>query len=442
LSEFLIIEIARTSLIIIGTTFFAFVCIKRRDLVSWLPAYIAASLSEIFRLISQVDYDTYYLISLSFSTLTLLFMIIAISHEYYTTFYKKSKLQIIPILQLSAIQLMISIGLQVIIGILLVTAFFLILRITLKKRTPTHAFFCFILVCGILNMIALALRDAGIEGAEDFYQFSSIVMGTNLFLTGLVALIEERLVNSENKYRAAYNRAEFYKDLFVHDINNILQNLQFSLEIISQNIVDFENKESLEELIMIAKGEVSRGAELGLNVKKLSDLEIGAIKRKPVELYNALEQAIKYIKTQFLEEVIKINIDSKQEKVFVDANMLLEDLFKIILNNAVKYNDNPIKEIKIKITKQVKDFGSNIKIEFIDNGVGIPDIMKKSVFQPVYQKNRNFKRIGLGLLLVNEILRNISGKVWVEDKVQGDHTKGSNISILLPEAIGLLEIKR
>ena len=442
MSEFLIIEIARTSLIIIGTTFFAFVCIKRRDLVSWLPAYIAASLSEIFRLISQVDYDTYYLISLSFSTLTLLFMIIAISHEYYTTFYKKSKLQIIPILQLSAIQLMISIGLQVIIGILLVTAFFLILRITLKKRTPTHAFFCFILVCGILNMIALALRDAGIEGAEDFYQFSSIVMGTNLFLTGLVALIEERLVNSENKYRAAYNRAEFYKDLFVHDINNILQNLQFSLEIISQNIVDFENKESLEELIMIAKGEVSRGAELGLNVKKLSDLEIGAIKRKPVELYNALEQAIKYIKTQFLEEVIKINIDSKQEKVFVDANMLLEDLFKIILNNAVKYNDNPIKEIKIKITKQVKDFGSNIKIEFIDNGVGIPDIMKKSVFQPVYQKNRNFKRIGLGLLLVNEILRNISGKVWVEDKVQGDHTKGSNISILLPEAIGLLEIKR
>lgn len=442
MSEFFIIELSRTSMAILGTLIFAFVCLKRRDLITWLFAYIAGALSEIFRLISLEDYDIPYLIGLGFSTLTLLLIIFAVSNEYYRTFRKTSIDKVIPIVLLSIVEEIISIGLQVIIGFLLIIAMFLILRIYLRKRTPTHAFLVFILICGIMNLIALALRDAGIESGDEFYQFSSVVMITIMLVTGIVALIEERLVRSEQKHRLAYNRAEFYKDLFVHDINNILQNLQFSLEIISQNLKEYENKENLDELIKIAKGQVNRGAELGLNVKKLSDLEVGAIKNEPVELYKILEQAINYINTKFPEEKIKIDIDGAQDKLFVNANILLEDVFRIILNNAVRYNDSTMKEVLVKISKEVRDFGSNIKIQFIDNGVGIPDVMKKSIFQPVYKKTKEFKRIGLGLLLVNEVIGSFSGKVWAEDKVTGDYTEGSNIVILIPEAYGILDIKR
>lgn len=442
MSDFFIIELSRTSMAILGTIIFAFVCLKRRDLVSWLFAYIAGALSEIFRLISQEDYDINYLISLGFSTFTLLLIIFAVSNEYYRTFHKTSKVQVIPIVLLSIVEEIISIGLQVIIGFLLFIAMFLILRIYVRQRTPTHAFLCFILICGIMNLIALALRDTGLEAGEEFYQFSSVVMTTIMLVTGIVALIEERLVKSEQKHRLAFNRAEFYKDLFVHDINNILQNLQFSLEIISQNLEEYENKENLDELIKIAKGQVNRGAELGLNVKKLSDLEVGAIKNEPIELYKILDQAINYINAKFPEEMLKIDIDGAQDKIFVNANILLENIFRIILNNALRYNDSTVKEVLIKISKEVKDFGINIKMQFIDNGVGIPDVMKKSIFQPVYKKTKEFKRIGLGLLLVNEVIGSFSGKVWAEDKVPGDHTKGSNIVILIPEAYGILDIKR
>jgi signal transduction histidine kinase len=442
MSEFFVLEFTRTIMFIIGAIIFTSVCIKRRDLISWLPAYIAGSLSEILRLISELDYDVYYLIGLGFSSLTLIFMIIAVSHEYYTTFCTPPKRNIISFFQISLIQLIISIGLQVIIGILLLIAFFMILRIALKKRTPTHAFFCFILVCGILNLIALVLRDAGLEGAQEFFEFSSIVMSTNLLLTGLVTLIEERLVKSETKYRLAFNRAEFYEDLFIHDINNILQNLQFSLEIISQNLEDYEKKERLEELILIAKGQVNRGAELGIKVKKLSDLETGTIKNEPIEVIKVLEQIIKDIKTNSPLDKINITISCDREKIFVNANILLEDIFKIILNNAIKYNESVIKEILIKITRELKNSRSNIRIEFIDNGYGIPDSMKKSLFQPVYKKNKDFKRIGLGLLLVNEVIKRISGQVHIEDKVLGDYTKGTNIVLIIPEAYGILESER
>ncbi len=92
MSEFFILELIRTVMFIFGAIIFGFVCIKRRDLISWLPAYIAGSLSEILRLISIVDYDVYYLIGLGFSSLTVLFMITPVYREYYMAFYKSPKL--------------------------------------------------------------------------------------------------------------------------------------------------------------------------------------------------------------------------------------------------------------------------------------------------------------------------------------------------------------
>jgi len=441
MSDYFIIRLSITVMIIVATVIFAGVCLKRRDLISWLFAYITSSISETFRLISQEDYDLFLLISLFFSMITIIIIIIAVAREYYKTFYKTSKFQILLIL-LITVEQVISIGLQLIIGILLILALFLILKIYLMKKTPTHAFLCLILLCGILNFIAIMLRDAGFEGAEEFFLFSSAVMTTNMFLTGIVALIEERLVKSEKKYRLSYNRAEFYKDLFVHDINNILQNLQFSLEIISQTLVGYENREKIDDLINIAKGQVNRGANLGLSVKKLSDLEAGTIQNEPVELKKVLEESINYINTKFPGEQIGIKIENSEEKILVYANKLLVDVFNIVLNNAVKYNNNPTKEVLIKILREKKDLNYNIKIEFIDNGMGIPDSMKKNIFQPIYKKTPDFKRIGLGLLLVNAVIESFFGKVWAEDKILGDYTKGSRIVFLIPEAYEILDIKR
>jgi signal transduction histidine kinase len=412
---------------------FAGVCFKRRDLFSWLFAFIAGSFSEFFRLISQEDYDAQYIVGLSFSTLTLLLIILAVSQEYYNTFLRSNKSERHSLVFLSVIQLILSISLQVIIGILLFVALFLILRIYLKKRTPTHAFLGFILIGGILNLIAIALRDAGMEGAEEFFLFSSAVMATNVLLTGLVALIEDRIVRSENKYRLAYSRAEFYKDLFVHDINNILQNLEFSLEIISQQCKKYNIEENIKELLSLARNQVNRGAELGINVRKLSDLELGRIETIPIQLNDTIRKAMEFVKPRFPDKNISINCDIKEKQYVVNASDFLYDIFRIILNNAVRYNDNSEVEIEIR-TKPVQEQGINyIKIEFKDNGTGMPDKMKENAFYKIYEKPNSFKRIGLGLLLVREVIQSFKGKVWAEDRIKGDYKKGTNIIILIPE---------
>jgi signal transduction histidine kinase len=40
--------------------------------------------------------------------------------------------------------------------------------------------------------------------------------------------------------------------------------------------------------------------------------------------------------------------------------------------------------------------------------------------------------MGLGLSLVKKTIDRYNGKIWVEDKVKGDCSKGSNFIILIP----------
>ncbi|MFO8020733.1 MAG: hypothetical protein R6U96_19070 [Promethearchaeia archaeon] len=36
--------------------------------------------------------------------------------------------------------------------------------------------------------------------------------------------------------------------------------------------------------------------------------------------------------------------------------------------------------------------------------------------------------------LVKKIVDIFNGRIWIEDRIEGDHTKGCNVVLLLPEA--------
>jgi signal transduction histidine kinase len=119
--------------------------------------------------------------------------------------------------------------------------------------------------------------------------------------------------------------------------------------------------------------------------------------------------------------------------LFVLGDDLLNDVFNVILTNAITHNKSPIKEVNISVSK-VREFGEDayFRMEFIDNGVGIEDVRKNSIFIRNIDEAQNLCGIGLGLALVKKIIERYEGKIWVEDRVNGDHTKGSKFVINLP----------
>ncbi|MBN1801354.1 MAG: PAS domain S-box protein [Candidatus Lokiarchaeota archaeon] len=242
---------------------------------------------------------------------------------------------------------------------------------------------------------------------------------------------EKKLRKSEKKYREAFTRAEFYKDLFAHDISNLLQGILSSTQLIELQLKDSELSSKANMPLQLIKEQVYRGSNLVKNIRKLSQIEEKEVVQKKIEIIGMLKEIIDYFKNQYRERVLKISLESKLSEIFVFGNELIHDVFENIILNAIKHNDNKSLEIEIKLSRIESGDTSNIQIEFIDNGTGIEETRKKLIFQR--EENGSIGGMGLGLSLVKKIIEIYSGKIWVENRILDDFSKGSKFIMLIPE---------
>ena len=245
-------------------------------------------------------------------------------------------------------------------------------------------------------------------------------------------MTEENLRETEEKYEHAYNKATFYKDLFTHDISNIFSNISMSFYLINdkrEKQINFDS-EKLFDTISI---QINRGRSLISNIQKLSELDKEKIDLTSSELVEYLLNTINYVKESNPHKEIKINVEKDEDQILVTANELLADVFENILVNAIKYNDNEIPEINIIVSKLKVSGLSYVKLEFKDNGIGVPDSRKEKLFLEGYKELKGGKGMGIGLSLISKIIKSYNGKIWVDDKIEGKYLEGSNFTVLIPE---------
>ncbi len=264
----------------------------------------------------------------------------------------------------------------------------------------------------------------------DHYEYGKVFVGVHTDITER-KLAEERLKESEKNFREAYHRVNFYKDLFTHDINNVLNNISIAMKLCTEKV---DNHEEISEYLNIVNESINRGKTLVSNVRKLSQLEDSEVLLEPIEPLGVLKETIEFIKKSFQTKEINIDGDLKITPVMIYGNELLSDIFENLLINAINHNMNPIIDIIIRVSKMKRKTVNFIKFEFIDNGIGIIDKRKKEIFEGEYIKDKETKGMGFGLSLVKKIITSYNGFIWVKNRVKGDHSQGSNFIILIPEA--------
>ncbi len=260
------------------------------------------------------------------------------------------------------------------------------------------------------------------------------IIGTSVDITDRKNF-EIELQKSELIYREAYRRAEFYKDIFTHDINNILQNISNGIQLNEMYPDKPDKSEKIKRNIGIIKSQIKRGANLVSNIRKLSKLSESENTLFNENCIEVLKKSIKYIKNAFREKNIKIEVQIIENNFKILANELLEDVFENILTNSVNYNDSEVINIEVKVTKELREGINYIKIQFIDNGNGITDERKNQIFIRGYSEETSIHGMGLGLSLVKKIIDSYNGEIWMEDRVKGDYTKGNICVILIPEVV-------
>jgi len=237
-------------------------------------------------------------------------------------------------------------------------------------------------------------------------------------------LVEENLRVSKQTMHQEFDREYFYKELFVNDINSIMKNIQSLLDEYSEqdNQIILKPK---REIINSIKDQCINGQLLIYIIKKLTMINETNVLIKPVNLNSVIEDVKEFILNSYSNKTINIIVEHPPEDLYVKADKFLIDIFVNILISSIRYNKNLTIEIKIIIFRSQIDNTNYIKIEFIDYQKEILNIEKVMVFHKEREKDSKIKEIILGFLLIERILNNYDGKIWVE---------GDSFVILLPEA--------
>ncbi len=186
-----------------------------------------------------------------------------------------------------------------------------------------------------------------------------------------------------------------------------------AIKVLEENLNDLEGLKALSDrLLCLSK------TEEGIELTK-SWVEIG----------KSLEKVVKMMKAVAKEKGVEIGM-SKSEEVKIKADKeLLNELWTILLDNAIKYNKK-----KGKITVRVIPINTGVRVEINDEGKGISKKDLPHVFERFYRTDKSRTKqgedgFGLGLALAKQIVERHEGKISLESTVR----KGTRIKVFLPK---------
>ncbi|MFH1049248.1 MAG: GAF domain-containing sensor histidine kinase [Patescibacteria group bacterium] len=154
---------------------------------------------------------------------------------------------------------------------------------------------------------------------------------------------------------------------------------------------------------------------------------------KPVDLKKLLAGNIEMLKPSFEKKDLYLKYKETTKnipQIEADEKLLL-NVFMNLMDNSEKYTD------KGGLTIAVGQYGDNVKISFIDTGIGLSKEDKKILFKKFSRGAKsnyiNPNGSGLGLFIIKQIIRKHHGKIKATSKGEG---KGTAFTITLPARQG------
>ena len=225
-------------------------------------------------------------------------------------------------------------------------------------------------------------------------------------------------------------RTQFLGDIIAHDINNFNQAITSYLQMaLSPEIESSRMKAYLERASSAAWGI----SELIQRADRLTLIEEeGGKNLGPIDLVEVLKESTNEVMREHSDESVKINLNMGSQRYFATGNELANEIFTNILENAVQYDAHEDISIDVSVGEFFVDYRRYWCISVADNGIGIPDSKKNVVFGRFNKSSEGPPALGLGLSMVRSIVEAYHGMVWVEDRVPGEHWKGSVFRVSLP----------
>ena len=262
---------------------------------------------------------------------------------------------------------------------------------------------------------------AAIEAAEKRKMAQYIGEGSIfLLLIGAGAIILFRAINKQLKLS---REQQHFMMAITHELKTPIAVSRLNLETLQKRKLEEAQQ---QKLINSALQETNRMNDLCSNLLLSSQMEGGgyAITKEKIDASTFLKSLITAFKNRYPERKTTEQIE---EDIFIVADsFLLQMAINNLIDNANKYSPKDG-----LITIMMNKDGEQVFISVIDEGNGIADEDKVKIFEKFYrtgsEANKKSKGTGLGLYLVQRIIRTHQGMVMVTD----NKPKGSKFVIKL-----------
>jgi len=290
--------------------------------------------------------------------------------------------------------------------------------------------------CVILSylLIVFVVENYGIllrSTVDDYdnlliFSFAFVMIFIIIFrYISLIKTIMENKIALVETLQGKNNELERFAYITSHDLKQPIRNIG-SFAGLVKRFIDKPNRveKNLEYLNEIEKSanRMNLLIEEILNFSKIDNAELS---QEAVDLDTIMED-FKRSNSGMLNE--KNAIIKYANLPIVQGNKLyLSLLFQNLIENGLKYNDSQKPEVNISS----KVVGDQYEIKVADNGIGISEEFRASVFEPFKRlhSNKTYEGTGLGLSICNKIVENHNGDIRIE---QTQKEQGSIFTINLP----------
>lgn len=278
-----------------------------------------------------------------------------------------------------------------------------------------------------------ALKDGSYNPSES--EFRNLAGSEfNLNIARLETLIDSLYSSISVVKEKAENDKRETKDVVTdisHQLKTPLAAIKSTYELMENGKLSSDERKELETLMGF---QIAALEKLILSLVNISRLESGMIDIKLTEgnLFDSVLEAVNGIWLKADEKNISIDFDDcgedKLPAIMCDKKWLSE-AFVNILDNAVKYSDE-----NMNISIHIMKLNAMVRIEFKDQGSGISDEEKHSIFKRFYRGNNSSSAegSGVGLYLARRIISEHKGTIMVKDNVVDGKKKGSIFVVHLP----------
>ncbi len=160
--------------------------------------------------------------------------------------------------------------------------------------------------------------------------------------------------------------------------------------------------ENIQSLTDIIQRQTSRLEKLVSQVLDVTTLNQVALHKETYSLHSLLDEILLDYRLNISNKEVELTLlkEADRDEVILDrfhfTTMLLN-----ILDNAIKYNTQPVKKISVSTANYKK----GIQLSIRDNGVGMAEKTKEQIFKKFYRANADEPKasgLGLGLFYVKQ----------------------------------------